>query len=55
MSVDKEFAKLQLDPTRIANQKSKALMRLREDVSDVTKVVDGALILNVAVLCHVAV
>lgn len=55
MSVDQEYAKLQLDPTRIANQKSKALMRLRKDISDVTRVVDGALILNVAVLCHVAV
>ena len=55
MSVDADFAKLRLTPAQIANQKSKALTQLRSDIADGSKGVDGALVLNVAVLCNIAV
>ena len=55
MSVDAGFAKLGLTPARIASQKSKALTQLRSDISEGSKGVDGALVLNVAVLCNIAV
>ena len=55
MSVDAGFAKLRLTPALIASQKSKALTQLRSDISDVSKGVDGALMMNVAVLCNIAV
>ena len=55
MSLGAGAGRHKITAARVAGQKSKALERLRSDISDNQGRVDGGLVLNVAVLCHVAV